>query len=162
MIQVIASVLATILVRESGRPDSNRRSQAPEACGLARLSHALVIPLSSPSGSRTRGEPLRGRSALKGRYPEPIDERARVQEWAGALERPLDRLSYRPVPWFQQKRPSVFVTPGLRLHARDVLGQVSRSQGIEPERVRRRFGESLRFLASQDVTRTPGKHERPQ
>src|SRR4051794_20680228 len=29
-------------VRESGRPDSNRRSQAPRACGLARLSHALV------------------------------------------------------------------------------------------------------------------------
>jgi hypothetical protein len=28
-------------VIESGRPDLNRRSQAPRACGLARLSHAL-------------------------------------------------------------------------------------------------------------------------
>jgi hypothetical protein len=28
---------------ESGRPDSNRRSQAPRACGLARLSHALIV-----------------------------------------------------------------------------------------------------------------------
>jgi hypothetical protein len=39
---------------------------------------------------------------------------------------------------------------------------VSRPQGIEPERVRRFIGESLRFLATQDVTRTPGEHERPQ
>jgi hypothetical protein len=39
---------------------------------------------------------------------------------------------------------------------------VSRPQGIEPERVRRRIGGPFRFLATQDVTRTPGEHERPQ
>jgi hypothetical protein len=50
------------------------------------------------------------------------------------------------------KRPGIFVTPGLRLHARDVLGQVSRPQGIEPERARQFIGESLRFLATQDAT----------
>ena len=98
LIQLIASVLATTFVKESGRPDSNRRSQAPRACGLARLSHALIVLGSSPCGSRTH------LSALKGRYPPPIDERASFQEWAGGrsnprlpgFNRPLDRLSYRP------------------------------------------------------------------
>ena len=164
LIQVIASVLATTSVRESGRPDSNRRSQAPEACGLARLSHALIVPASSPCGNRTH------LSALKGRYPWPIDERASVQEWAGGrsnprlpgFNRPLDRLSYRPIPRSQRKRPGVFVTPGLRLRARDVRGRASRPQGIEPERARRWIGGSLRFLATQDVTRTPGEHGRPR
>ena len=60
------------------------------------------------------------------------------------------------------KRPGVFVTPGLRLRTRDVRGRALRLQGIEPERVRRRIGESLRFLATQDVARTPGKHGRPR
>jgi len=60
------------------------------------------------------------------------------------------------------KKPGVLVTPGLIFHARDVLGRVSRPQGIEPERVRRVIGGSLRFLATQDVTQTPCKHERPQ
>ena len=63
LVQIIASVLATSSVCESGRPDSNRRSQAPRACGLARLSHALIVPASSPCGNRTH------LSALKGRYP---------------------------------------------------------------------------------------------
>ena len=133
LVQIIASVLATTSVRESGRPDSNRRSQAPRACGLARLSHALIVPASSPCGNRTH------LSALKGRYPGPIDERAILQEWAGGrsnprlpgFNRPLDRLSYRPIPRSQRKRPGVFVTPGLRLHARDVRGRASRPQGIE-------------------------------
>ena len=105
----IASVLVSVSVRESGRPDSNRRSQAPRACGLARLSHALIGPASSPCGNRTH------LSALKGRYPRPIDERANVREWAGGrsnprlpgFNRPLDRLSYRPVPRSQRKRPGV-------------------------------------------------------
>jgi hypothetical protein len=93
------------LFRKSGRPDSNRRSQAPGACGLPGLSHALIVPASSPCGSRTH------LSALKGRDPRPIDERA--IEWAGGrsnprlpgFNRPLDRLSYRPVPRSQRKGP---------------------------------------------------------
>jgi hypothetical protein len=97
LIQPIASLLVTSPVSESGRPDSNRRSQAPRACGLARLSHALIVPASSPCGNRTH------LSALKGRYPRPIDERA--IEWAGGrsnprlpgFNRPLDRLSYQPI-----------------------------------------------------------------
>ena len=97
LIEVIASVLSTKFVRESARPDSNWRSQAPEACGLARISHALIVPESSPCGKRTH------LSALKGRYPRPIAERA--IEWAGGrsnprlpgFNRPLDRLSYQPI-----------------------------------------------------------------
>ena len=162
MVQSIASLLVTSPVRESGRPDSNRRSQAPRACGLARLSHALIVPASSPCGNRTH------LSALKGQCPRPIDERA--IEWAGGrsnprlpgFNRPLDRLSYRPVSRAQRKRPGVFVTPGLRLHTRDVRGRASRPQGIGPERARRLTGGSLRFLANQDVTRTPGEHGRPR
>ena len=95
--QVIIWVLEKTSVSESGRPDSNRRSQAPRACGLARLSHALSVAASSPCGNRTH------LSALKGRYPRPIDERA--VEWAGGrsnprlpgFNRPLDRLSYQPI-----------------------------------------------------------------
>ena len=98
LVQVIIRVLVGSSLRESGRPDSNRRSQAPGARGLARLSHALIVPVSSPCGNRTH------LSALKGRYPAPIDERAIVQEWAGGRSNPrlrcfrplLDRLSYRP------------------------------------------------------------------
>jgi hypothetical protein len=37
-----ASISRLTSVTGSGRPDLNRRSQAPRACGLARLSHALV------------------------------------------------------------------------------------------------------------------------
>jgi hypothetical protein len=162
LIQVIIRVLFGSSFRESGRTDSNRRSHAPGACGLARLSHALIVPESSPCGNRTHV------SALKGRYPRPIDERA--VEWAGGrsnprlpgFNRPLDRLSYRPVPQSQRKGPVFWVTPGLRLRARDVLGRASRPQGIEPQRAHRRIGGSLRFLATQDGTRTPGEHGRPQ
>ena len=60
------------------------------------------------------------------------------------------------------KRPGVFVTPGLRLRTRDVRGRASRPQGIEPERARRWIGGSLRFLATQGVTRTPGEHGQPR
>ena len=107
LVRVIISVLDGSSFRESGRPDSNRRSQATGACGLARLSHGLIVPERSPCGNRTH------LSALKGRYPWPIDERA--FEWAGGrsnprlpgFNRPLDRLSYRPVPRYQRKRPGV-------------------------------------------------------
>src|SRR4051794_30487328 len=115
-------------------------------------------PASSPCGNRTH------LSALKGQYPWPIEERARFSEWAGGrsnprlprFNRPLDRLSYRPVSFHsavptKTKRPGVFVTPGLRLRKRNVCGRASRPQGIETERVRRRIGGSLRFLATQDV-----------
>ena len=106
-IRLVISELATSLVSESGRPDSNRRSQAPNACGFARLSHTLISLASSPCGNRTH------LSALKGQYPVPIDERASFHEWAGGrsnprlpgFNRPLDRLSYRPVPRFQRKGP---------------------------------------------------------
>jgi hypothetical protein len=54
-------------VRESGRPDSNRRSQAPRACGLARLSHALGGCGRSPtSGGR---DLARGSAAAKREGP---------------------------------------------------------------------------------------------
>ena len=90
---------------------------SPRACGLARLSHALAIPASSSCGNRTH------LSALKGRYPWPIDERAGFHEWAGGrsnprlpgFNRPLDRLSYQPN---KRKGPVSCVTPGPRLRAR--------------------------------------------
>ena len=58
--------------------------------------------LSANQGGRIRTH----LSALKGRYPPPIDERANFQEWAGGrsdprlpgFNRPLNRLSYRPIP----------------------------------------------------------------
>src|SRR5512135_793354 len=58
--------------------------------------------------------------------------------------RPSQLPTHSAVP---TKRPGVFVTPGLRLRARDVRGRASRPQGIEPERARRRIGGSLRFFA---------------
>ena len=85
LVQVIIRVLVGSSFRESGRPDSNRRSQAPGACGLARLSHALNVLASSPCGNRTH------LSALKGRYPRPIDERA--IKWAGGARIPVCRAS---------------------------------------------------------------------
>ena len=162
LVQLIISVPDGSSFRESGRPDSNRRSQAPGACGLARLSHALNVPASSPCGNRTH------LSALKGRYPRPIDERA--IEWAGGrsnprlpgFNRPLDRLSYQPIPRSQRKGPVFCVTPGPRLRTRDVDGRASRPQGIEQERARRLTGGSLRFHTTQGVTRTPGEHGRPR
>jgi hypothetical protein len=39
---------------------------------------------------------------------------------------------------------------------------VSRPQGIERERVGRTFGGSLRFLATQELTRTPDEHGQPR
>ena len=123
---------------------------------------ALIVPESSPCGNRTH------LSALKGRYPRPIDERA--IEWAGGrsnprlpgFNRPLDRLSYQPIPRSQRKGPVSCVTPGLRHRTRDVRGRASRPQGIERERARRLTGGSLRFHTAQGVTRTPGEHGRPR
>ncbi len=87
----------------------------------------------------------------------------------GALESPSAGLQPAARPSqlpthsaFPMKRPGVLVTPGLRLHTRDVCGRASRPQGIESERARRRIGGSLRFLTTQGVTRTPGEHGRPQ
>ena len=162
LVQVIIRVLIGTYFRESGRPDSNRRSQAPGACGLARLSHALIVPASSPCGNRTH------LSALKGRYPRPIDERA--IEWAGGrsnprlpgFNRPLDRLSYRPVLLSQQKGPSVLRHTGPETPREGVRGRASRPQGIERARTRRLLGGSLRFVTTKDVTRTTGEHGRPR
>lgn len=47
--------------------------------------------------------------------------------------RPSQLPTHSAVP---TKRPGVFVTPGLRLRARDVRGRASRPQGIETERAR--------------------------
>ncbi len=162
MVLVIISVLVTSSVGKSGRPDSNRRSQAPRACGLARLSHALIVPPSSPCGTRTH------LSGLKGRYPRPMDERA--IEWAGGrsnprlpgFNRPLDRLSYRPVSRPQRKRPGVLRHTGPETPREGVRGRASRPQGIERERARRMTGGTLRFLTTQGVTRTPDEHGRPR
>ena len=163
MVQVITSVLDRTSVIESGRPDSNRRSQAPRACGLAGLSHALGTSANSPCGNRTH------LSALKGRYPRPIDERAIHRVGRGALESPSAGLQPAAGPSqlptrsvLPTKRPGVFVTPGLRLHTRDVRGRASRPQGIERERARRLRGGTLRFSATQDVTQTSGEHGRPR
>jgi hypothetical protein len=60
------------------------------------------------------------------------------------------------------KKPGVLVTPGPRLRERDVRGRASRPQGIEPERVRRLIGGSLRFAATQDLTLTSGEHGQPR
>src|SRR5205807_2355654 len=98
---------------------------SPRACELARLSHALIVPASSPCGNRTH------LSALKGRCPRPIDERATFQKMGpavgrGALEspsaglQPAARPSQLPTrPAVPTKRPGVFITPGPRLRARD-------------------------------------------
>jgi hypothetical protein len=113
-----------------------------------------------PSGNRTH------LSAWKGRDPRPIDERANFREWVGGrsnprlpgFNRPLYRLSYRPIGRSQRKGPVSCVTPGPRLHLRDVRGRASRPQGIERERARRMIGEALRFPTTPDVDRAPGEH----
>src|SRR5271157_3923969 len=164
LIQVITSALATSFVRESWRPDSNRRSQAPPSLRISQAlphpGHSCEQPVweSNPplrleravsSANRRTSQLLRvGRGALE-------SPSAGLQPAA----RPSQLPTHSAVP---KKRPGVFVTPGLRLRARDVRGRASRPQGIEPERARRRIGGSLRFLATQGVTRTPGEHGRPQ
>src|SRR3954470_1559797 len=80
------SVLVTASVEESGRPDSNRRSQAPRACGLARLSHALSVPVSSPCGNRTH------LFALKGRFLRRWTNEPATGSGPGALESPSAAL----------------------------------------------------------------------
>jgi hypothetical protein len=69
----------------------------------------------------------------------------------GTLESPSARLQSAAGP---SQRPMHSV-----LHRK---GLVSSPQGIERERARRRIGGWLRFLATQCITRTPGKHGRPQ
>ena len=158
----IETILERSSAKESGRPDSNRRSQAPRACGVARLSHALSEFASSSCGNRTH------LSALKGQYPRPIDERA-IERGRRTLESPSAGLQPAAGP-FQRptrsadetKRPGVVVTPGLRLRARDVRGQASRPQGIERERARRLFGGSLRFLTTESETWITSEHGRPR
>ena len=91
---------------QPGRRESNPRSRAPKA----REAPFLFLPMfwfcfSSSCGNRTH------LSALKGQYPEPIDERAvflpqraRRAQWVGRRSNPrlrlfrppLNRLSYRP------------------------------------------------------------------
>jgi hypothetical protein len=159
----ITSVLALAPAGQSVRPDSIRRPQATSAFASAGLSHAVVIPASSPCGNRTH------LSALKGRYRWPMEERAIQRVGRGALESPSAGLQPAASPSqlptrfaIPTKRPGVFVTPGQRLRARDVHVRTSRPQGIEPERGRRRVGKSLRSSALQDGTRTPGDHGRPR
>ena len=75
LVHVIIRVLIGSCFRESGRPDSNRRSQAPGACGLARLSHALIISASSPCGNRTRVPPVNSRVLVPARTPPESSRR---------------------------------------------------------------------------------------
>jgi hypothetical protein len=82
-------------------PPTRRSSRSPTFCSA-----------SSPSGSRTPA------SGLKGRHPQPLDERA--AKWIGRCSNPrllvfsqvLNHLSYRSEE-NQRKRPGVVVTPGL-------------------------------------------------
>lgn len=162
LVQSIGPVLTTTLSKSQGGRIRTGGLE-PRACGLARVSRALDIPWSSPCGSRTH------LSALKGRYPRPIDERAIERVGREALESPSAGLQPAAAPSqlpthsaIPRKRLGVFVTPGLRLRARDVRGRASRPQGIGPERARRRIGGSFRFLATQDVMLTSDEHERPR
>jgi hypothetical protein len=117
-------------------PDSNQRPQV-------RLERAVSL-----ADRRMSQRPGVGRGALE-------SPSAGLQPAA----RPSQLPTHSAIP---TKKPGVFVTPGPRLRARGVRGRASRPQGIEPERARRRIGGSLRFLATEEVTRTRGKHGRPQ
>ena len=83
---------------------------------------SVSVVVSSPYGNRTH------LSALKERYPSPIDERAVLcayteRKWAGRRSNPrlrffrppLCHLSYQPHVFrlLHEKRPDVAVTPGL-------------------------------------------------
>ena len=143
--------------RESGRPDSNRRSQAPRACGLARLSHALIVPASSPCGNRTH------LSALKGRYPRPIDERASFRRVGRvALESTSAALqaAARPsqLPAHPTKRPGCLVTPGPGRTVEVASAGASQAQRMDGQRIRRLTGETTRSRSLTEVTGPPGKH----
>jgi hypothetical protein len=151
----MVSVLVTASVEESGRPDSNRRSQAPGACGLARLSHALIVPASSPCGSRTH------LSALKGRDPRPIDERANFAGVGrGALESPSAGLqpAARPsqLPAHPTKRPGCLVTPGPGRTVEVASAGASQAQRMDGQRIRRLTGETTLSRAIFEVTGPPG------
>ncbi len=101
-------------LRKSGRPDSNRRSQAPRACGLARLSHALFA--SGRIGVRSSGAGTRtGRCASKARGPglatpgleNPRERSGRagrqrrgIGDGQGFASRPDSRRRSRSIPPF--------------------------------------------------------------
>ena len=88
-----------------------------ESCGR----HHLMPPLFELS--EVESNHRRGRSALKGQYPEPIDERAvciHRAQWVGRRSNPrllvfsqaLDRLSYRPKSVFVLRyRPALGPRP---------------------------------------------------
>ena len=94
-----------VLFTQSDRSDLNRRSPVPRTGAITRLRY--VLKFSSPYGNRTH------LSALKERYPAPIDERAMLchcervpfTQWTGRRSNPrlllfrqaLDRLSYQSV-----------------------------------------------------------------
>ena len=69
----------------SAQRESNPHVRHGKAVGYRYIMGTITVAglsASSPCGNRTH------LSALKGRYPQPIDERAGVQEWAGGLESP--------------------------------------------------------------------------
>ena len=73
------------LFRKSGRLDSNRRSQAPRACGLARLSHALFGRRRSSDGGE---DPLARRQTTRpGVFVTP-GPRLRARDVRGRASRP--------------------------------------------------------------------------
>ena len=142
-----------ISVTELGRPDSNRRSQAPRACGLARLSHALIVPASSPCGNRTH------LSALKGRSPRTDRRTGQLRVGRGALESPSAGLqpaaTPSQLPALQEKaRLSRDTGPGepSRLRRPGVRGEAER-RGSE---FRRLTGETTRSGRAFEVTGPPG------
>ena len=95
------------------RPDRSCEQPVWESNPPLRLERAV-----SSADRRTSQLPRVGRGALE-------SPSAGLQPAA----RPSQLPTRSAVP---TKRPGVFVTPGLRLHARDVRGRASRPQGIEP------------------------------
>jgi hypothetical protein len=161
LVQSIGSVLTTTLSESRGGRIRTGGLKSPSlriGPGLPRPGHSSEQPVweSNP--------PLRLERAVSS-----ADRRTSHRVGRGALESPSAGLQPAAGPSqlpscfvVPTKRPGVFVTPGLRLRARDVRGPASRPQGIEPKRARRRIGGSLRFLATQDVTPTSNEHERPR
>ena len=155
--QTIVSVLATTSVGESGRPDSNRRSQAPRACGLARLSHALSVPASSPCGNRTL------LSALKGRYPR-TDRRTGHPSRVGRVALESTSAAFQAaatpsqLPAHPTKRPGCRMTPGPGRTVEVASAGASQAQRMDGQRIRRLTGETTRSRSLTGVTGPPGKH----
>ena len=129
-----------------------------------RISHAFPRPGrttnadSSLCGGRTHV------SALKGRYPAPLDEQAVLLERAGrrsnprllGFNQPLIHLSYRPR---SMKKARCFVTPGFEDSTRRIFKSlVSTSQGTERQRIRLLGGEALRLITSAIEFNTQAEH----